>query len=102
MQFKTRILLLVLGFCFASSIGCGDYPSSDYSNDSESGLEDPSCKMLASDLCNSCFSPSLHSEIYLCELNLERECRYAFCDNSINRSLDKCNEIFSLACQGEL
>ena len=95
-----RILLLGL-LCV---VGCGDYTSglygSDYGDDGGGYYTDPSCKYLCENVCDSCLV--WHSDRYFCNIHCERECRYAFCNRDINRYTNKCNQIFTDSCAGDI
>lgn len=75
-------------------VGCGDYTSDLYYGSDRT----PTCEELCSNVCESCHV--WHSDIYFCELHCERECRWASCNYDINRFTDKCNMIFTEACEG--
>ena len=96
------IIRIMLVCILLVTVGCGDFTSGSYESDYDGGgsYSTPSCYRLCGDICNSCLS--WYSDIYFCEDHCERECRYASCNNSINKYTDKCNQIFTDSCAGDI
>jgi hypothetical protein len=96
MAFRSSIILAILALATA----CGEFPTNYDGAGSSYDRSSQSSEELAASICQSCLY--FYSDVYLCELHLEREIRYQSCDSSPARYSDRCNDLFSAACAGEL